>query len=279
MLPLLALSPLSIVKLGAVLLGLFNLALTLKGYPSPSSWSVTEPRRSTYHHLSLRTDQTVSETRRSWTDLASIHHTVRVRIKEDHPDFELLHLDTPPPRTPGPGIRLFTEETVHYPVSGPRAELEWGSLVPEGNHGLVLLDVDVNVGLPDADRDAPPRAYAVSMFHTLHCLDRIRRAIVVEPPVEPAAHGESTSTNTTTANTAAAARSRARYHVHHCFNYVRQMVLCGADTRLNPTDHVQPSGRPAADGIGLMYECRDWKGVYEAFEANYALNRTLSFAQ
>jgi len=54
---------------------------------------------------------------------------------------------------------------------------------------------------------------------------------------------------------------------------VRQMVLCAANTRLNPTNHVLPSGKLASDGIGLAYECRDW----EAYEANYALNRTMSF--
>lgn len=97
------------------------------------------------------------------------------------------------------------------------------------------------------------------MFHTLHCLDRIRRAIVAPPPT-----GASES------------ETRARHHIHHCFNYVRQMVLCAANTRLNPTNHMHPSGRPASDGIGLAYQCRDWDAVYEAFEANYALNRTVT---
>lgn len=163
-------------------------------------------------------------------------HTHTVRIK-DYPELSPLHLDIP---TMG-ARTLFAEETVHYPINGTLAELEWASLVPEGNHGLVIMG-------PDA------RPYAVTMFHTLHCLDRIRKAIVGSP--------ETTS---------------ARYHVQHCFNYIRQMVLCAANTRLNPTNHVQPSGQLASDGIGLMYECRDWDKVYEAFEANYALNRTMSF--
>jgi len=29
----------------------------------------------------------------------------------------------------------------------------------------------------------------------------------------------------------------------------------------------------------LTYQCRDWDAVYEAFEANYALNRTMSFTR
>lgn len=164
------------------------------------------------------------------------HINCTVRIK-DYPELELLHLDIP---TMGPRT-LFSEETVHYPINGTLADLEWASLVPEGNHGIVVMG-------PDA------RPYAVAMFHTLHCLNRIRKAIV-----EPS---ETT---------------QGRHHDQHCFNYVRQMVLCAANTRLNPTNHVMPSGKLATDGIGLMYECRDWDKVYEAFEANHALNRTMSF--
>lgn len=101
------------------------------------------------------------------------------------------------------------------------------------------------------------------MFHTLHCLDWIRNAIVSPPG------GNQSEIRT----------AQARYHVHHCFNYVRQMVLCAANTRLNPINHVLPDGKLASDGIGLTYECRDWDAVYEAFDANYALNRTMSFTR
>lgn len=48
-------------------------------------------------------------------------------------------------------------------------------------------------------------------------------------------------------------------------------------TRLNPINHVFASGQRATDGIGLAFQCRNWDAVYEAFEANYALNRTMVF--
>ncbi|KAG9308240.1 hypothetical protein JVU11DRAFT_12127 [Chiua virens] len=162
----------------------------------------------------------------------------RIHIK-NHPELELFQLDLPtaPTRT------LFTEETTHYPVEGPLADLEWESLLPNGLHSVVLMGPDSN-----------PRPYAVAMFHTLHCLDRIRRSIL--QPAEDI---------------------QGRYHVHHCFNYVRQMVLCAANTRLNPAT-VHPSGALSIDGIGLTYECRDWNKVYELYDANTALNRTMSFA-
>ncbi|KAF8129466.1 hypothetical protein EV363DRAFT_1337236 [Boletus edulis] len=208
----LLLTPLTVVKLGVILLGMFNLALMLQGRQSPllhpRSPSITKPRET------------------------------RIR---SHPSLQLLHLDT---HSRTRTRTLFTEETVHYPINGTLADLEWASLVPAGNNGLVLLGPDSDV-----------RPYAVTMFHTFHCLDRIRKAIVAPPPKTV----------------------QARYHVHHCFNYLRQMILCAANTRLNPTNHMHPSGKLASDGIGLTYQCRDWDAVYEAFEANYALNRTISF--
>ncbi|KAF8436513.1 hypothetical protein L210DRAFT_3548224 [Boletus edulis BED1] len=190
----LLLTPLTVVKLGVILLGMFNLALMLQGrqYPllHPRSSSITKPRET------------------------------RIR---SHPSLQLLHLDT---HSRTRTRTLFTEETVHYPINGTLADLEWASLVPAGNNGLVLL--------------GQTRTYAI-----------------VAPPPKTV---------------------QARYHVHHCFNYLRQMILCAANTRLNPTNHMHPSGKLASDGIGLTYQCRDWDAVYEAFEANYALNRTISFA-
>ncbi|KAN0082379.1 protein of unknown function (DUF3328) domain containing protein [Tylopilus felleus] len=221
-----SLTPLTLVKLSVILLGVFNIALMFKG-PSPGSRSpsITEPRQ------------------------------IRVR---NLPSLQLLHLDVP---THTRTVALFTEETVHYPINGTLADLEWASLVPEGNHGLVLIGPDDQ-----------PRPYVISMFHTLHCLDRIRMAIVSYPPPATSSSPSSGERGMRTA------QAQARYHVHHCFNYLRQMVLCAANTRLNPTNHMHPSGKPASDGIGLTYQCGDWNAVYEAFEANYALNRTMSFA-
>ncbi|KAG9310755.1 hypothetical protein JVU11DRAFT_9363 [Chiua virens] len=78
-----------------------------------------------------------------------------VHIK-NYPELELLQLDLPTAATNA----LFIEETAHYPIKGPLADLEWASLLPKGLHSVVLMGPDSN-----------PRLYAVAMFHTLHYLD------------------------------------------------------------------------------------------------------------
>ncbi len=48
-------------------------------------------------------------------------------------------------------------------------------------------------------------------------------------------------------------------------NYLRQMIMCRANLRLEPV--VDPFGVHAVDPWGKL-TCRDWRNVYSAFEEN-----------
>jgi len=74
------------------------------------------------------------------------------------------------------------------------------------------------------------------MFHQMHCLQKIREAIVQEDP---------------------------GHHTQHCPNLLRQVVLCSSDTTLDPL-----IGENAIDGIGVVHVCRDWRIVYDFVEDN-----------
>lgn len=52
-------------------------------------------------------------------------------------------------------------------------------------------------------------------------------------------------------------------HVRHCFNLLRQAVLCAADITLDPLDSVHNGVPTGADGIGTTHVCRDWTKVYD----------------
>ncbi|KAH7914553.1 hypothetical protein BJ138DRAFT_1143692 [Hygrophoropsis aurantiaca] len=125
-------------------------------------------------------------------------------------------------------IDISIEQMVHNPINGTQADIEWGMLVPKENSGLVLLG-------PDS------RRFGISMIHSLHCLDRLRKAIKAKP----------TSPS-------------GQYHIQHCFNYIRQMVLCAADTRLDPFSGVSREETPVSDRRMSQYTCRDWLAVYQA---------------
>lgn len=84
------------------------------------------------------------------------------------------------------------------------------------------------------------------MFHQFHCLDALRHAVLALHDPD-AVHTEG---------------AHAGKHAQHCLNYLRQTILCAADTTLEP--FVNPG-----IGIGVVHQCRDWTQVYEWAEANW----------
>ncbi|KAG1735293.1 uncharacterized protein EDB91DRAFT_1007658, partial [Suillus paluster] len=78
------------------------------------------------------------------------------------------------------------------------------------------------------------RMFGVSMFHQIHCLQMIRKALI----------------------------NGSRCHSGHCLNFLRQAVLCNADTTLDPF-FVDPDGTmTGTDGLGMTTVCRNWAQVY-----------------
>ena len=75
------------------------------------------------------------------------------------------------------------------------------------------------------------------MFHQMHCLQRIRNAIV---------HGD------------------PGYHTRHCLNLLRQVILCASDITLDPIN----IGTDGTDRVGVVHVCRDWEKVYDLVEKN-----------
>ncbi|EJU03325.1 hypothetical protein DACRYDRAFT_106484 [Dacryopinax primogenitus] len=89
------------------------------------------------------------------------------------------------------------------------------------------------------------RRFATSMFHQIHCLNVIRNAILA------GASGD---------------------HVHHCFNYLRQMALCHADLTLEegvPELGIDPTGELPVNGVGITHTCKDWSKVYTHLADEY----------
>lgn len=116
------------------------------------------------------------------------------------------------------------EESQHYPTDGPAATAEWDSIFPEHNGGFIVLGPN-------------KRTFGISMFHQMHCLNNIRAAVVhSREGIKPTKH------------------------IAHCFNYIRQMVLCRSDTRLEP---IEPERGPKAVNAAMLHTCRDWSKVYE----------------
>ncbi|KAI0815992.1 hypothetical protein BC628DRAFT_1406562 [Trametes gibbosa] len=119
------------------------------------------------------------------------------------------------------------EESVHYLPLGEASDAQWLSLGRPG-FGYVRLGPD-------------DRTFVVSMYHELHCLRMI--------------------------NLAFSPGAVSLAHVKHCFNYLRQNILCTPDLALEWGDfETKDFDVERTHGV---HECKDWAQIYSAVTDNY----------
>ncbi|TDZ37772.1 Oxidase ustYa [Colletotrichum trifolii] len=125
----------------------------------------------------------------------------------------------------------FRDDPDHYGLEGPVATAEWNEIRPPGK-GFVFLGEE-------------HFAFGVSMWHQMHCLNHIRAVLV---------NGDDGSD-----------------HTLHCFHYLRQGILCAADTTIEPggTNKMLPNGDKVAAGDGAVHTCRDWRQVHDWMESEH----------
>ncbi|TFK35071.1 hypothetical protein BDQ12DRAFT_688754 [Crucibulum laeve] len=123
-----------------------------------------------------------------------------------------------------PLVLMDFQNTVNYQLNGSVADAQWEAMMPQ-NDGLIYLGPE-------------KQPFMLSVFHQLRCLDIMRRAYT-----DGAAGGDSHKSPL----------------ARHCLNYIRQMVYCRGDLRLERV--VDPNG-PHAVQVRDPQTCRDWRAVY-----------------
>jgi hypothetical protein len=126
-------------------------------------------------------------------------------------------------------VLMTVHNTINYQLNGTRADAQWAAMMPPGE-GLVHLG-------PNKE------PFMVSMFHQLRCLNIIRQAY------EAGSHGN----------------KEMDAIGFHCLNYIRQMVLCRGDRRMERV--VDPYGAHAVQ-VRDTQTCKDWRAVYSMVENN-----------
>ncbi|KAH0828814.1 hypothetical protein J3R83DRAFT_3262 [Lanmaoa asiatica] len=127
-------------------------------------------------------------------------------------------------------IIMFPEDTVHYPINGDDALQQWETQFPTLGKGWVCLGPE-------------RRPFALTMYHELHCLGRLRLAL--EDGVNRTYEAQDE-------------------HVQHCLNYLRMMALCRADVTLEPVIDASLSV-----DLTQPHLCRDWVQVYDEASRNW----------
>jgi hypothetical protein len=109
----------------------------------------------------------------------------------------------------------------------------------------------LGLGLQTIAKDA--QVYGIAVTHQYHCLQMIREAFYglatrdknYIDEIDLAANSDFS----------AASLSPKADHIFHCFDYLRQTVLCNADTTVEGQSLVAPTH---IDGYGSLHQCRNW---------------------
>ncbi|KAF5390968.1 hypothetical protein D9757_004013 [Collybiopsis confluens] len=130
-------------------------------------------------------------------------------------------------------VYLNVENTVHYALDTAFGRAEWNTTLP--SHGIRL-----HFGADASE------TFTVSLFHQLYCLNVIRIALskFSDPEV----------------------RQLPQVETVQCMDYIRQMVLCRANLRLESARNPTGPGIAVAD---VTHTCKDWTAVYSAAQENW----------
>jgi len=134
---------------------------------------------------------------------------------------------------------MWIDNSVRYQISEPNSAGEWERLVPVSG-----TTISCPTDSESSDRGnlgtggGGGGTYTVSLFHQLRCLEIIRNDYAAQETSQMS---------------------------QHCLNYLRQILLCFADTRLEVIRSDRP---PNVVSFGSDYNCRDWSKIYASASHN-----------
>jgi hypothetical protein len=47
-------------------------------------------------------------------------------------------------------------------------------------------------------------------------------------------------------------------HINHCFDYIRQGIMCAGDMTIESTIPKAKDGKNKVDGMGMIHQCKSW---------------------
>ena len=144
-------------------------------------------------------------------------------------------------------IRFEANDTFY----GEKSTSAWEDLNARGGGWITVVDGE-ELGLGPPIRYNHKEGYGISVFHQLHCMSAMHSSYL-----------RLLSGNITGA-------AEQAYHIEHCFDYIRQVLMCHADLALEHRreDPFAAPDRDQVDGWGATHQCRDWNTVIEFVEEN-----------
>lgn len=144
-------------------------------------------------------------------------------------------------------ITFVSNTTFH----GHNSSEAWESLNAKGGGWITIPDGEA-LGLGPPIRYNNKEGYGISVFHQLHCM-----AMMHDTYIQLLAGNFSHTASSST-------------HIEHCFDYIRQVLMCHADLSLEHRWHSPDEGpdNDSVNGWDVVHQCRDWDAVVSFVEEN-----------
>ncbi|KAF2133691.1 hypothetical protein P153DRAFT_330107 [Dothidotthia symphoricarpi CBS 119687] len=130
----------------------------------------------------------------------------------------------------------------------PETLQAWNELMPVGMGFQQIPDPSTYHDLPTPIIWPNATVYTTSMTHQLHCL----YAVVQVYSAMKSDH---------------ALEEDHHWHMIHCFDYMRQAIMCSADMALEGLETTFPDHNGGSDGWDSKHVCRDYSKVRERLES------------
>nr|POE74587.1 oxidase ustya [Quercus suber] len=141
---------------------------------------------------------------------------------------------------------VFEADPVYSERPTDDSDYAWNMLLPPGRGYVFVPDAEAR-GLAPGQQTSSGPIYSVAMYHQLHCLARLRKLHWVFK--DGIVSGEDTLARSFAGREASA-------HAQHCFDYLRQALLCNADMTLEWPKQEGPSSGAIVDGWGVPHKCK-----------------------
>ncbi|KAL1586399.1 hypothetical protein WHR41_05290 [Cladosporium halotolerans] len=148
------------------------------------------------------------------------------------------------------------ERTLFASGSTPEADEAWGNDLSPPGDGFVLIPNPKDYSLPPGQttREGEGEIYDISVFHQLHCLNHVRTFLFTL---------KAGMDYNNTVETYDSLLKHQEDHVYHCFDYIRQALMCNADLTVEWPKTEANGERVAVDGWGVQHQCKNWDSVLE----------------
>ena len=145
-------------------------------------------------------------------------------------------------------IVKFVEYPEYASPSTPKADEAWGALNPIGD-GFVLIKNPEDYDLPPGKPSEKGDVYDISVFHQLHCLNHLRTFLFTLKA------GMDLNNTREVYDRLLVPQEE---HVYHCFDYIRQALMCHADLTVEWPRTEADGRRFAVDGWNIEHQCKSW---------------------